>query len=62
MIDKFQTNPKTKNLVVKNDGLMNLIGEDQGKGKKIKLIDIAMGDFNEIVNDLRSQGYKVKEM
>jgi len=60
MIDTFQAKTKTKKLIVKNNGFSTLIAEYQGKNKKPKLIDLAFGDFNGIVNDLKSQGYKIE--
>ena len=60
MIDMFQAKTKTKKLIVKNNGLLTFIGEYQGENKKPKLIDMAFGDFNGIINDLKSQGYQVK--
>lgn len=58
MIDTFSAKPVGKELVVKFQGIFTLIGEPQ-KGKKPKLIDMAMGSFHEIVADLKSQGYQV---
>ena len=60
MIDTFKAKTKTKRLYVKNTGLMTMIAEYQGQNKKPKLIDVAMGNFNGIVNDLRGQGYQVE--
>jgi hypothetical protein len=60
MIDQFNVKTKTKILIVKNDGLITRVGEYQGEGKKPKLIDIAIGDFIGIVEDLRGAGYEVR--
>ena len=54
----FAAKTTGKQLIVKNEGICTLIGEPQ-VGKKPKLIDMAMGSFNGIVADLRSQGYQV---
>jgi len=59
MIDTFQAKTKSKKLYLLNEGAITKIGEDQGKGKKPKLIDMAFGDFNGIVQDLKSQGYEL---
>ena len=59
MIDTFSAKPEGKVLVVQFQGMYTLIGEYR-KGKKPKLIDMAMGSFHGIVNDLKSQGYEVK--
>jgi len=60
MIDTFQAKTKSKKLVLIINGLTVMIGEYRGKGKKPTLIDIAFGDSNQIVDDLRRQGYELK--
>lgn len=60
MIDTFSVKTKSKRLFVKNNGFATLIAEFQGLNKKPKLIDMAFGNFNGIVADLRNQGYKVQ--
>lgn len=59
MIDQFCAKTNGKKLIVQNKGLTTLIGEYQGEGKKPKLIDMAFGNFSEILADLKGQGYEV---
>ena len=59
MLDTFQVKTASKKLIVKNKGLITLIAEYQGKGKKPKLVDMAFGSFTGIIDDLRGQGYQV---
>ena len=64
MIDTFQAKTTSKTLYLKTDGIMVAICEKMKKkdekGRGYKLIDLAMGSVNGIINDLKSRGYKIK--
>lgn len=59
MIDNFSAKTQGNTLIVKISNGMVHIGEPQ-EGKKPKLIDVAFGNTNAIINDLKSQGYTLK--
>lgn len=60
MINTFTAKTNKNTIIVKNNGFTTAIATPQGNGKKPKLIDIAFGDFNAIVRDLKIQGFTVK--
>jgi len=54
----FNAKPKTKTLFLKTGGIFTAVLEK--RGKKFDLLDIAIGDYRGIAQDLRRQGFKVK--
>ena len=59
MIDTFNAKTGSKKLYVKVNGITVVICDGKTAAGKWHVIDVAMGDTNAILNDLREQGYQL---